>query len=120
VYDAWNRDDFEGFVDMLHPDVEWHSSGVFPGLEPVYRGREGVRRWWHAIRDPFERFTIEVEEVREAGGATVASVRFRAVGKGSGARVDLPFAHVFEFEDARVVRYWAYDSVDTALAARRG
>jgi hypothetical protein len=31
------------FVDLVDPAVEWHAQTA--GMEPVYRGREGVRRW---------------------------------------------------------------------------
>ncbi len=37
-YDAWNRDDRDGWIELLHPEVEIHTSGVFPDLAPVYRG----------------------------------------------------------------------------------
>ena len=120
LYGAWNRDDFEAFRPSLHPDVEWHSSGRFPGLEPVYHGRDGVRDWWHALREPFEEWTIDLEQVHEVDGRLVAEVRFHAVGKESGVAVDLPFAHVFELDGDLIRRYWSYDSVEKALAAARG
>ena len=122
AYDAWNRDDFEAARAMVHPDVEWRSSGVFPGLEPVYRGEAGVRDWWQQLREPFERFTVEIERLieREGRALVVAQVRFRAVGKESGAPVDLQFANVWEFRDGLIVRYRAYASVDEALAAVGG
>ena len=120
LYGAWDRDDFETFRASLHPDVEWHSSGRFPGLEPVYHGPDGVRDWWVAVKEPFEEWTIELERVREVEGWLVAEVRFHAVGKESGVAVDLPFAHVFEFEGELIRRYWSEDSVERALAAARG
>ena len=41
-YRAWNEDDLEALLAICHPEVEYHTSGVFPGLEPVYRGRTGI------------------------------------------------------------------------------
>jgi ketosteroid isomerase-like protein len=116
-YAAWNRDDFEEFVTRLAPDVEWHSSGEFPGLEPVYHGVDGVREWWVNVKDPFGSFTIEPEQVTEQGDAIVTFVRFRAVGRESGVEVDLPFAHVFWFEGDLIVRYASFRTFDEALAA---
>jgi ketosteroid isomerase-like protein len=117
VYDAWNRDDFEGLRRHLHPDIEWRSSSYFPGLEPLYSGAEAVRGWWHALRDPFDSWTIDVNEMREAGDRIVTFVCFHATGKESGVTVDLPFAHVFEFEGDLIRRYRSFESADEALAA---
>jgi ketosteroid isomerase-like protein len=118
-YDAWNRDDFDALSALLHPDIEWRSSGVFPGLEPVYRGQRQVRQWWDAVHEPFEEFTIRLDEVREVEGELAACVRFRAVGRESGAPVDLPFVHVVTFEDGLIRRISSHVSVEKALAAVR-
>jgi ketosteroid isomerase-like protein len=115
-YGAWSRDDFEAFRKMLHPDVEWHSSGAFPGLEPVYHGHEGVAKWYRTLREPFETFTIEPLEFTEHGDALVVDVTFHAVGKESGVEVRLPFAHVFWFEGDLIRRYASYRTLDEALA----
>lgn len=117
LYEHFDNDDFEGGRQHLHPDVEWHGSGVFPGLELVNHGHEGVERWWKALREPFERFAIEVEEVWESGDLVIAQVRFHAIGRESGAAVNLPFFHVFRFEDDLVVYYASYGSPEDMKAA---
>jgi ketosteroid isomerase-like protein len=119
IYAAWNRDDFESVRPWLHPDVDWHSSGHFPGLDPVRSGPDEVGKWWSALREPFDEWTIDVEEIRAVGERIVAFVCFHAVGKESGVRVNLPFSHVWEFEGEVVRRYWAFASADDALAAAR-
>jgi ketosteroid isomerase-like protein len=116
-YDAFNRDDFDVFAERLHPEVEWHSSGAFPGLEPVYHGPDGVREWWGLLRDPFESFVIEPELAEEHGDALLTAVNFRAVGRGSGVEVVLPFAHVFWFEGELVRRFRSFTSLEEARAA---
>jgi ketosteroid isomerase-like protein len=101
----------------LHPDVEWHSSGVFPGLDPVVHGIEGVRKWWSALKEPWESFDINVERHWEEGNTLLTWVRFDAVGKGSGVEVHLPFANVFVFEEDLVRRFRSFTDLDEALAA---
>ena len=116
-YSAWDRDDFGDFSTLLHPEVEWHTSGMFPGLEPVYRGHDGVREWWLAFRDPFETFTIELQSLTERGDTVVTRVHFTAMGKESGVEVELPFANVFWLEGDLIVRFGSYQSLDEAFAA---
>ena len=43
AYDAWNRDDMDACLALMDPEVEWHTTGRLPDVEPVYRGHEGVR-----------------------------------------------------------------------------
>jgi len=52
---AWGRGDIEATLARLHPEIEFVSSGVFPGVEPEYHGHEGFSRFWHDFRDMWER-----------------------------------------------------------------
>ena len=117
IYDAWNRDDLEDGLRSLHPDIEWRSSGVFPGFEPVYRGHAGVTEYWRTLKEAWDYFTIEIEEMITAGAKVVTAVRFDAVGRESGVNVELRFAHVWEFKDRLAIRYGAYESLPEARAA---
>jgi hypothetical protein len=101
----------------MHPEVEWHSSGAFPGLEPVYYGTDDVERWWRTVKEPFESWTIDIEEHAEVGGKLATRVRFNAVGRESGVTVDLPFGQVWEIEGGVLLRFAAYPSWEEALAA---
>jgi ketosteroid isomerase-like protein len=117
AYDAWNRDDFEAVVPEFHPEIEWQSAGIFPGLEPEAHGIDGVRAWWRALKEPWESFTIEIRDHWETEDALVTWVGFDAIGKGSGVEVSLEFAHVFEFEDGLVRRYRSFRSLAEAFEA---
>jgi hypothetical protein len=76
-----------------------------------------VREFWRALKEPWEYFTIEMENARAEGEPLVAAVRFEAVGKGSGIPVDLRFAHVWTVEADLIVGYAAYSSLEEALEA---
>ena len=89
LYDTWNRDDFEGWLELFHPDVEWHMSGVFPDLDAVYRGRDGIAAFWVRVHEPWEEFRIGVEELGESGDRFWTATRFRAKGVDSGVDVDM-------------------------------
>ena len=42
---AFNDGDVEAIVAECDPTVEWEEQSI-PGVEPLYRGHDGVRRWW--------------------------------------------------------------------------
>jgi ketosteroid isomerase-like protein len=98
-YAAWNRDDCDAWLELLDPDVEVRTAGVFPDLAPLYRGRESAARFWRALREPWEVFRIDVEQVEEEGDLAMASIRFRAKGVDSGVEVDMRFANAIRVRD---------------------
>src|SRR6476659_5449853 len=42
---AWNRRDLDGYLELADPEIEWYS-GATRVEGGVYRGREGMRRFW--------------------------------------------------------------------------
>lgn len=106
VYDAWNRGDVESAVEKwVHPEVEWRASGVFPGMEPLYHGRDGVRQFERDLRTPFSSFHITTEDERVEGDAIVTTVRFDAVGAESGVGVQVWFENIWHVREGQVVSF---------------
>jgi ketosteroid isomerase-like protein len=100
AYEAWNRDDCDAWLRMLHPDIEIHTSGAFPDLSPVYRGRERAKKFWEQMHEPWEDLRIEVERLEETADSVVGTIRFRATGVDSGVEVDMRFASAIRVRDA--------------------
>jgi ketosteroid isomerase-like protein len=117
AYDAWNKGDFDTAFEFADPGLEWVMSGAFPGLKPIYRGKEEIREWWDRLREPFDRFLIWPERIVERGDQVIAIVGFHGRGEGSGAPVDMTMGHVFTFRDGLAVRFQAYASPAEALEA---
>lgn len=99
AYDAWNRDDCDAWLRLLHPDVEIHTSGAFPDLSPVYRGHKRAKKFWQQIREPWESFRIEVERLEEVDDCVIGAIRFRATGVDSGVEVDMRFGSAIRVRD---------------------
>jgi ketosteroid isomerase-like protein len=99
AYDAWNRDDCDAWLKLLHPEIEIHTSGAFPDLSPVYRGRERAKKFWEQMHAPWQDLRIEVERIEEIGDCVVGSIRFRATGVDSGVEVDMRFASAIRLRD---------------------
>jgi ketosteroid isomerase-like protein len=119
AYDAWNREDLDAFLSVVHPDAEWRGPGdLFLGINSVYRGHAGVRDWWNAAKEPWQYFKSHVQRMFVGGDKVVTVVRFEAVGKESGAKVELPFlTNVMELKDGLAVKFNSYYSLEEALEA---
>ena len=117
-YGAWTRGDLDGFLAVLAPDLVFRTAGLFPGLRDEYFGHDGVREFWGQMRDPFESFAIEPVRIERHGtDAAVIDIKFRAVGKGSGARVELDFFHAARKRAGLVTVLSSHSTREEALAA---
>jgi ketosteroid isomerase-like protein len=118
VYEAWNRDDPEAALVVMHPDVELRNpTDVFLGTQSVYRGHAGLREFWMAAKEPWAYFKSHIERTLVKDDKVVTLVRFEAVGRESGAKVGLSFANVWELRDGLIAKFGAYNSLEEALHA---
>jgi len=98
-YEAWNRDDCDAWLELLHPDIEIRTSGVFPDLSAEYRGHKRAAKFWRHLREPWDPFRIEAEHLEEDGDCVIAAIRFRAKGVDSGVEVDMRFGSAVRVRD---------------------
>ncbi len=116
-FDAWNRGDVEGWLEPLHPEVEFRTSGLYPGTDPVYRGHDGMRRFWTSFREPWELLQIRVDEARDTGeGVVVILGAFEAEAR-DGMSVQREAAWTFWFNGDLVTQGQTHPSWQEALEA---
>jgi ketosteroid isomerase-like protein len=119
AYEAWNRDDCEAWLELLDPEIEISTSGVFPDFAPTYRGRPEAAKFWRRLREPFDEFRIEVERIEDEGDCAVAAIRFCARGADSGVEVDMRFANGIRVRDSLATQLVNRRTVEEAREALR-
>ena len=105
-YAAWNADDLEALLAICHDEVEYHTSGVFPGLEPVYPGKEGVRRWWETFHEPWSQIKVIPERIAEQRDGIAVLIRFEGTGR-QGIETTMRFINTIEIRDHKAYRFGA-------------
>ena len=95
------------YRDAVHQAVE--------GEEGVFRGHDGIRRWWRDLHDHYEDLNTEVLEVRDFGERLVVVFVVRGRGKGSGIALDTPLAQVVTMRQGKVIEVRDYFSREEAL-----
>lgn len=115
TFDAFNRRDLEGFLDCFDPDVEYRS--LVLEVEGVYRGHEGLRRWWESILTVFPEWSPRIEDSREFGRSVLSRVRAEGRGTGSGVSRDRDIWHLAEVRDGRLWRSTFFRTEREALEA---
>lgn len=111
-----NADDVEGFLELVDPGIELHDVPEIPG-STVYRGHDGIRRWWATVTESMEELRFELGEVTEGDGKIAVVTRAVGRGRGSGAEVDWTFTTVWGFRDGLISYHHGYSDHADALRA---
>jgi len=117
AYEYWNTDEADQWLALFHPDIEFIPSGVFPGLDPVYRGHAGMARFRDEMLEAWEHFHIDTTKFLDRGEFLGVELRFRGKGKTSGVEVDLNFHHGVRIRDGLIYRLSSNEDLDEALEA---
>ena len=118
AFDAFNRGDVEGFLDITAEDVVQDWSRAIGPDGGVYRGREEVRGFLQSWLDAFEESKVIVDELIDAGDQVVCAFHGRQRGRGSGAVVEgRGSVLVWAFREGKVASVTLYQHRAEALAS---
>jgi ketosteroid isomerase-like protein len=116
-YEAWNRGDLQWQLDHISPDYEFQTTQLFPDTEAVYRGAEGLRRFWQTFREPWEALLIKVVRIEPIGDDRVlALIQFHGRGR-DGIEVTLEYANLLTLENGLATRNIGFANWQQALEA---
>jgi ketosteroid isomerase-like protein len=114
--ELWNQRRFEEALEFVHPDLEWRPGEIFLDMDEVYRGHDGLLRFWEEWALPFESVTLEPGRHASGGDEVVIEAHFVARGR-HGTDVDLHVFQRYTMRDGKLARFEAYPTWDEALAA---
>jgi ketosteroid isomerase-like protein len=101
------REGDPGFLEFLDSDVEWHVPDTLPGGGDLH-GHLEVLGFFDATTRLWSEPYPEPEEFLPSGDTLVVLGRWRARATSTGVRVDVPFAHVQQFRERRLVYFRNY------------
>lgn len=109
---------YEALLPLVHPDFEMET---LPGLaaEPqVYRGPDGVRRWWESFYEVMDEIRLEPVEFHDvAPGRVIVDSVLRAIGQTSGVEVTQHVFLLIHIRDELIYRIEFFFALDEARAA---
>jgi ketosteroid isomerase-like protein len=118
--DLIERGDHESLHELIegrvHPEAEL-TPLISLGVEGVYEGPEGVRRFFDDLLDAFE-VRYSERELRPVGdGVVLVLCRMALRGRESGLEIDRRVGTVYEFEGEQVRGARVYEDQAEAIAA---
>jgi ketosteroid isomerase-like protein len=105
-------DDFDEALMYVDPGIVWN-----PVEESAAQGHDAVRASTARWKSEWDDYELIPEEFADAGDRVVATVRFRARGRGSGIEVDARLYDVFTLRDGKIVRMDQFTEQSEALEA---
>ena len=110
-----DHDDF--YAALFSPDAELIVPQIYPDMEPVYVGMDGLKRQRERMDEIWEDLRWEPERFIEASGTVVVLLTLSGISRQMKARVSAPVAHVWTLRGGRVSRLEAFLDRDEAFAA---
>jgi len=115
-YEAVNRGDIDGLLDLCAPDVEWHDPLAID--TSAVTGKDAIRAFFETVMEPWEQLRREPEEIIDLGRDRVL-VLFHMTGRGkrSGIEVEGRGGDLLTIREGRLARWVAYPDRAQALEA---
>ncbi len=116
VYERWAKGDFKAGVAIFDPLILFVMGSRFPE-SGTYLGPDEVTEFTRGFLEPWERISIDAEEIVSAGDSVFAAVRQHGVGIASGAGTEFRYFQVWSFRGDRVIRFENFREREEALEA---
>ena len=116
AHERLNEGDIDGLIALCDDDFELDMSARLMNPE-VYRGHEGIRRFYREVREVWEQFRWEPRRIVGAADQVVVLVHSHGRGRGSGLEMARDAAMVWTMRGGRVVSLRFY--VDQMKLSKR-
>lgn len=116
AYDAFMRGDIQTILDSTTEDIQWTMPGE--GYIPtggLYRGHDGVRRFFQTLSDSSETLSFEPREYIAQGERVIVLGSYRSRIKTTGKTCGVDWAMSFTFRNGKISVFTEY--TDTAAIA---
>ena len=113
LYESFAEGDIEAKRNHVDPDVALHEPEGIAGGGTHHGFDEIVDDVFSRLGTQWEDVSVVPERYVEDGDTVVALHTWRGTYSETGKTVEFPNAHVFDFEDSKIVRWTSY--ADTAL-----
>ena len=114
--DAFNRRDLDAMIELAGDDFEYDWSRSLGPNAGVYRGTDGFFEFVSDQWAMFEDVRLDVHEYIPRGNHVVVTATVHGRGR-QGVPVSATSAHLYTFEDGRLVRITLFQEREEALAA---
>ena len=121
VYDGFAAGDVGAVLGAMSPDIVWNEAENFPYADgnPYVGPRAIAEGVFARCIGEWDGFTVQVDEILDAGDTVVALGRYTGTCKATGTPISAQLAHVWRVADGKIVRFQQYtDTLQVTEAMR--
>jgi ketosteroid isomerase-like protein len=117
-YESVTRQDLDGVLDCVHAEIELDWSASRSPWRGIYKGYDGLMRFWTEQIEGWKEFSLELAEAIEYDRERVLAVTvMRGRGEGSGISTKAAGATLWTFRDGRILSGRLFQTKEEALEA---
>jgi ketosteroid isomerase-like protein len=117
VFEAVNSEDIERTLALTHPEFEVEVPPELSAEPDVYRGVEGMRRYWQTFAEAMDEIRFKAEQIWDAGDAVVVALSVTAKGRQTAITVEQRPVTVWRMRDGKVLNIAVFTSLAEGLAS---
>jgi ketosteroid isomerase-like protein len=120
AFELLDSDTYEQVLPLVADDFEMVTTADLASEPDVYRGPDGVRRWWESFLDAMDHIVLDPKGFEDVGGGRViVQFAIRARGHASGIEAEQPAIALATATDGKLMRLEFFTDLDAARAAAR-
>ena len=108
--EAWNRNDFDAWIDQFDPEVEWFT------LVEVYRGHAGARKAWESLKGTMQ-IKARFDDIRDLGESVLALGEMEGTGQTTRLNFNGELAELVTYRGGKIINTRDFRSHADALEA---
>jgi ketosteroid isomerase-like protein len=116
-FEGFNSGGVEGIIPFIHSDFEAITPPSLASEPGIYRGHDGIRRWFDSFYEVMDEIRWDGHRFHEAGDRVIVEFTLRARGKTTGLEFGQDAVMVWQLRDGKAVRVDLYPTLDEAMAA---
>lgn len=105
LYRSFRDRDYESFLKVCAPDLEWIQNEGFPRGSTKRGAQAVVEQVFKTFNHDWENWRFDIEEYLDAGETIIVIGTYSGVHRGTGKSMRSPAAHVYDLADGKVTRF---------------
>jgi ketosteroid isomerase-like protein len=120
AFELLQSDTYEQVLPLVHDDFEMVTTREVASEPDVYRGPDGVRRWWTSFLEAMDTVNLDPVSFDDLGdGRVIVEFVIRARGQTSGIEATQPAVAIATAANGKLRRLQFFTDVERARAAAR-
>ncbi len=118
AFELLDSDSYEQALELVDERFEMTTTSEVASEPDVYRGHEGVRRWWESFLEVMDYVALDAKSLQAAGeGRVIVEFAIRARGQRSGIEAQQPANALATVKDGKLMKLEFFTSLALAREA---